>query len=58
MYKIPDYDSKKVLKYPPGMWMSEIKYIKKALSEQAKNKFLGDGCRKGLGNLRCVDNAE
>lgn len=41
MYKTPDYDGKKVLKNPPDMWISEIKYIEKLLLEQAqKNKFL------------------
>ena len=41
MYKAPDYDSKRILEYPPDMWMSEIRYIEKLLSDQAqKNNFL------------------
>jgi len=37
----PDYDSKKIIKNGPDMWMSEIRYVKDALLQLAKeNEFL------------------
>ena len=35
-HQTPNYDSKNVLPDAPEMWVSEIRYIEKALSELAR----------------------
>lgn len=50
MFKSPDYDIKKVLRNAPEMWMSEIKYIKKLLLQQAKRNKVLNVLEWGSGN--------